>query len=370
MADLPDITRLRAALDVALTTLDSCSRPASPAPSSSKFRPGSSSPAATVASDPIHEPLRAPETPQRSSVLSNQPAHSTGGNAAKPPIAGPVSSLQPQLSSQKVLAEHTAAIAKVARQEERIKELEDHILRKSVEEANVLKTNLTLEDNLKESQARVQEYEEKLEQVLPLLQTLDQSRSEAKESKRRAQMTADELSALTSDHQALTDELAKCRKELDAVNEAHHGTAEEMVAMQDELKAAIEEAEVLQRQLQDEREESGWLQQVAQRQAKEMEDSVSSLRENIDEQEAECEALRSSVVTLQEENDALQARVKQQETAALTQQHKVAQVLSRMQAGNQGLAQEVAELQSQLLAMKQGKGAPQKSILVDLSQDM
>merc|ERR1711957_894060 len=94
------------------------------------------------------------------------------------------------------------------------------------------KKALELEQQVDESNVQIQEYENKLAQVLPLLQTLDQSRQEAREAKRRAQITADELAALTGDHQLLAQELAKCRKDCAAAQEGEQATAQSLAENQ------------------------------------------------------------------------------------------------------------------------------------------
>jgi len=115
MADLPDITRLRAALDVALTTLDSCSRPNSAAPS----------------------PAPAPSQPRR--ILEpgspfNNTAQEFQNNAVTPEEGSSRDELIPEQQSVPVAAELVNAqlnpnlVERVARQETRIRELEEHIL--------------------------------------------------------------------------------------------------------------------------------------------------------------------------------------------------------------------------------------------------
>jgi len=135
MTDLPDITRLRAALDVALTTLDSCSRPNSAAPS----------------------PAPAPPQPRRilESETSNNAAQEfqndlvipavVSGSANVSPV-GPVADegssrdeLIPQQQTVRTVPVASEPVVNVqsdqnlvergARQEKRIKELEEHILR-------------------------------------------------------------------------------------------------------------------------------------------------------------------------------------------------------------------------------------------------
>lgn len=318
MADLPDITRLRAALDVALTTLDSCSRPNSPIPNSKP---------PTSAIEPVE---------QSPPSLSSKP----------PPLAAPKAP--------------DAASLRVRELEDRVKELEQHILRKASEEAAAaareasLETKLkdaaareaSLETELKEARERVAEYEEKLEQALPLLQTLDQSRTEAREARRRAQITADELSALTCDHQILADELAKCRKESSAVAESEQRTLATVTSLEAQLAARDEDLARLTKQLADDREESKWLQEVAARQAKELEDSISSLKTAAEQQKLENEQ-QGAVI------EQLQVQHKQHQAETGSSQQQMGELVARMHAGSQGLAEEVVSLQQQLLALKQ-----------------
>lgn len=329
MVDLPDITRLRAALDVALTTLDTCSRPSSPA-----------------ADAPGHH--------QKERSFSKDVTRTTGTVLKEPAdeaAPAPVNVELRQANMKDTSPEHKAMIERVNRQDARIKELEEHILRKSVEEVETSRRTLELDAKLKESQTRILEYEEKLEQALPLLQTLDQSRVQAREAKRRAQITADELSALTCDHQVLAAELAKSRQELSAAQQAEKEAAAQLSTVSERLEA---ENAALHKQLQDEREESAWLQQVAARQAKEMERSLASLQATVEQHKAASEASAG----LQQEIEQLRDSLKQRDSAATAQQQQVALVLGQMQAGNQGLAEEVLQLQKQLNAVKDSKPNP------------
>ena len=247
-----------------------------------------------------------------------------------------------------------------ARQEKRIKELEEHILRKSKDELDLAKKALGLEQQVGEGNVQIQEYENKLAQVLPLLQTLDQSRQEAREAKRRAQITADELAALTGDHQLLAQELAKCRKDFAAAaaaaqaeNQAAIAREVQQVAHTSEKVSSLQETvSDLEKQLQDEREESGWLQQVAARQAKEMEVSIESLKNALENKTTKYGELQEQHRELCNANDQLVVRMKQQVGKHAAQQEQVTQVINRMSAGNAGLAEEMEQLQTQLATVQ------------------
>ena len=253
-----------------------------------------------------------------------------------------------------------------ARQEKRIKELEEHILRKSKDELDLAKKALGLEQQVGEGNVQIQEYENKLAQVLPLLQTLDQSRQEAREAKRRAQITADELAALTGDHQLLAQELAKCRKDFAAAQEGEQAAAQSLAENQaavarevqqvahtsEKVSSLQETVSDLEKQLQDEREESGWLQQVAARQAKEMEVSIESLKNALESKTSKYGELEEQHRELCNANDQLVVRMKQQVDKHAAQQEQVTQVINRMSAGNAGLAEEMEQLQTQLATVQ------------------
>jgi len=190
-----DILRLRAALDVALTTLSSCAHENTNAATHSNDAPA----------------------PANQHDAPNMSSSSAGANM--------------ECSDADCREELVA----------RIKHLEEHILKKSVEEVELAQKMMEQENIMANQTTQVQEYEQKLAEALPLLESLEQSRDETKEARRKASLATEQNVQLRHTNKHLEEEVVRLKQ-----------AREEAAATQADLE----------KQLESEREESLWLSEV------------------------------------------------------------------------------------------------------------
>jgi len=245
-----DILRLRAALDVALTTLSSCAHENTNAATHSNDAPA----------------------PANQHDAPNMSSSSAGANM--------------ECSDADCREELVA----------RIKHLEEHILKKSVEEVELAQKMMEQENIMANQTTQVQEYEQKLAEALPLLESLEQSRDETKEARRKASLATEQNVQLRHTNKHLEEEVVRLKQ-----------AREEAAATQADLE----------KQLESEREESLWLSEVEARQMREMEAKSEDLQQRLCQCELDSTVWKTREVQLcerlehlemQMSNDAKQVR--------------------------------------------------------------
>ena len=219
--------------------------------------------------------------------------------------------------------------------------------RKGLEEVEGRKRTLELESQVALLKNQVKEYEVKLAEVmpagtfsntlcpfrvtrhiqaLPLLESLDQQRSEVRETRRKHQSISEEAEDLRSKNKTLSLELAECRI---------HAERSEAARME------------LEKQLESEREESQWLSEVEARQMKEMEAKCEELQKRA----AEDEVIRAEAkVNEQHLRQQVRELERQASHSASAKDLNLRSYVAQLQAGHNAMEAEVAALRKELTA--------------------
>jgi len=212
-------------------------------------------------------------------------------------------------------------------------------MKKGLEEIEMIKKTMELENEVEPLKTQVKEYEQKLAEALPLLESLDQSRSEVRESRRKSAMATEELNELRQDNKTFEEEIVRCK------------------AVLERTEAARLE---LEKQLESEREEALWLSEVEARQMREMEAKSEELQARL----AHCDSERAGWQSKENEwkntEAQLRARIEEQDCRLLQTSNQgsqkdlnIREFVERLKQGQAAMEKEVAELRQQLTEAQQ-----------------